>query len=652
MGAVQSLADRGRLVPTGEPGGPGESPVYRSSHCYAENGGELISTFAAQPVSFTPIELLRRSSITHPERDCVGQRTIRADGTPGGYVWTSYKTFYARCLAMGRALLLLGLQRGDRIGIYSSNSQYWQMASFGAYTVGMVTVPVYDSLGKGAAQYITNHAEVQVLFVSPANFEKAISIIPELETLKHIVVCTDGDPPSAACELPIHSAGELLRRGEASDAPLEFSQPDELAVIMYTSGSLGVPKGCELTGRNVVGGASSLAKINASIGRGDTFLSFLPLAHIYGMAIELFVYATGARVGFARGPVKDLVSDIQSLQPTLIIVVPRLVNRICEGMKAKIAEKPAIVRAILRWAMNQKVAALRQNGPHSIILDALLFTAFREALGGCVRLLINSGAPILKDVFEFFCATVTPNVIQGYGLTETCCGITVQEVPAFDPTTVGSVGQGCDIKLRAVEGTHYSPAADPPSGELLVRGPVVFRGYYKQPALTDSVFTDRWFATGDVCSFTPEGEVKVIDRVKQLVKLSQGEYLSMTALNDYYGCADIAQFVFVYAHSMYDQPIAVVFPKPEKILEWEGAGIKDIKNDPRVHKEITESLARVHEERKLRGFERIAGIIVDTVEPTIENGLLTPSMKPQYAAFKRKYEADLLALYERIRASP
>jgi long-chain acyl-CoA synthetase len=652
MGAVQTLADRGRLVPTGEPGGPDESPVYRSSHCYTENGGELISTFAIQPVSFTPIELLRRSSIMHPELDCVGQRSVRADGTAGAYVWTNYRDFYAKCLAMGRALLSLGLQRGDRIGIYSSNSQYWQIASFGAYAVGMVTVPVYDSLGKGAAQYIANHAEVQVLFVSPANFEKAVAIVPELETLKHIVVCTDGDPPEADCSLPIHSAGALLQTGAASDAQLEFSQPDELAVIMYTSGSLGVPKGCKLTGRNVVAGASSLAKINASIAPGDTFISFLPLAHIYGMAIELFVYATGARVGFARGPVKDLVSDIQSLQPTVIIVVPRLVNRICEAMKEKIAEKPAIARHILSWAMNQKLKALRQNQPHSVILDALLFTAFRDALGGCLRLLINSGAPILKDVFEFFCATVTPNVIQGYGLTETCCGITVQEVPAFDPTTVGSVGQGCDIKLRAVEGTFYSPAADPPSGELLVRGPVVFQGYYKQQELTDLVFTDHWFATGDVCCFTPDGEVKVIDRVKQLVKLSQGEYLSMTALNDYYGCADIAQFVFVYAHSMYDMPIAVVFPKPEKVREWQDAGIRDIRNDPRVHREINDSLARVHEQRKLRGFERIAGVLVDTVEPTIENGLLTPSMKPQYAAFKRKYEADLLALYERIRASP
>jgi long-chain acyl-CoA synthetase len=356
------------------------------------------------------------------------------------------------------------------------------------------------------------------------------------------------------------------------------------------------------------------------------------------------MYAQGARVGFARGGVAQLVEDLLALQPTFCIAVPRLLNKLCDGMRARIAQRPLWLQATLRWAMAAKVRAYRANRPHSLLLDALLFREFRAALGGRVRALICGGAPVVLDVFEFLGATVSPNIIQGYGLTEVACGLAVQELPAGDGQTVGACSPGVEIKLRAVSGTQYNPRAlVEPAGELLVRGPVLFRGYYKREDLTKEVFVGGWFATGDVCRITRGGELQIIDRAKQLVKLCQGEYISMTVINDAYGEADVASFVYVYANPRFDRLVAVVFPNARKLEEWEG---RDLNSDPVVKNEIVESLKRVADARGLRGFERIASFIVDPVAPTVENKLMTPSFKPQFAALKDKYETKLLNLLE------
>jgi long-chain acyl-CoA synthetase len=313
-------------------------------------------------------------------------------------------------------------------------------------------------------------------------------------------------------------------------------------------------------------------------------------------------------------------------------------------MQAKIAARPQWMQAVLRWAMRQKIQCYRENRPHSLLLDALLFRPFRAGLGGRLRAIISGGAPVMQDVFEFLCATVSPNIIQGYGLTEVSCGLAVQELPATDARTVGACSPGVFIKLRPVPGTDYDPRAElEPTGELMVRGPVIFQGYYKRDDLTAEAIIDGWFATGDVVKITRGGELQIIDRAKQLVKLSQGEYLSLTTLGDAYSDADIASFVYVYASPLHDRPVAVVFPNQGKLDEWKG---RELDKDPQVREEILASLKRIADARGLRGFERITSFIVDTDTPTQQNGLMTPSFKPQFAALRKKFEARLLKLYE------
>ena len=650
MGQVQSTSSPPRCVKTGEMGNPGESAIYRNFHVYEDNGGNFITSFRSQPESHTPIEVLKTSSVKFADNPCVGERKILPDGTAGAYEWTTYKDFYEECLAVGRGLITdLGLQRGDKVGIYSVNSKFWQMVSFGAYSVGIVVVPVYDSLGADAAEYIVNHSELKVIFASNAKYPNSVKILPKTPNVTHLVVLSDHIPIEPESPVPVKKVTDILEAGRKSDIKNEFGKPDELALLMFTSGSTGLPKGCMISHSNIVAGASGLASVNASVSPKDVHLSFLPLAHIYANCVELVMYAQGCRVGFARGGVAELVDDINALQPTILIAVPRILNKVAATMKAKIEKLPGPMRSLVKWSFDKKIQAMKQNRASSLVLETIVFGKFRSALGGKLRIVISGGAPILPEIFDFFCAAVTPNIIQGYGMTEVSSAIAVQEIPASNTATVGPCVLSCEFKLRPVEGTNYDPTSEvEPSGELLVRGPVVFKGYYNRPDLENETFVDGWFPTGDVVKLTKENHIQIIDRAKQLVKLSQGEYLSLSTLNELYSMCDLLEFIYVYANSLYDQPVAVCFPKSEKIKQWEAEGIKDVCTDRKVHKEIIEGLNKIFVQRKLRGFERIKYIIVDTYQPTIENGLLTPSMKPQFAALRKRYEQQITELYQQI----
>jgi long-chain acyl-CoA synthetase len=282
----------------------------------------------------------------------------------------------------------------------------------------------------------------------------------------------------------------------------------------------------------------------------------------------------------------------------------------------------------------------------SLLLDLVVFRSFREALGGRARLIVSGGAPIRPDVYDFLIAAVTPNIVQGYGLTEVAAAVAVSEVPQLGPCDNGAVSQAAHVKLASVPGMNYDPRGRPMRGEVLVRGPGVFRGYYKDSDLTQEVLDDEgWYRTGDIGGFTEDGYLQIVDRVKQLVKLSQGEYVSLTALADAYGAAPGIRNVFVYADSHHDAPLAVAVPGPELIEQWKEKGIVKFVGNAQAERYVQELFARTAEEQRLRGFERVAAVLLDDEEFSVENGLLTPSMKPQWPSLKKKYEASLIELY-------
>ncbi|EAY04705.1 AMP-binding enzyme family protein [Trichomonas vaginalis G3] len=624
----------------------GYSPIYRNNHCFFENGGEFISTFRCCPHVETMPDLIKTSAGKWPDEPAVGERAKNPDGTMGEYKWLPYRDFYQQVLAFGRGLLEMGLKRGDHIGIYSSNSIWWETINFGAGSVGICIVPIYDSLGPTAAEFIIEDAGCSVIFTSEYKLPQSIEISHKTGIVKKIVQMSDKVPGQSLPNVEFDSCQHVLEMGRNSTQKNEFSLPDDDAIIMYTSGSTGTPKGCPLTQKNIIAGAASFVQLGVGVTPDDCYLSFLPLAHIYAVVCELIGFAHGAHIGYTRGVVKYLVEDIQMLKPTAMIVVPRLLNRISEGMKSQIEKKPKWLQYIINKAIDYKANQILNGKPTSWILDRLIFDNFRQALGGKLRLVVNGGAPIMDNVARFCAAALTPNIIQGYGLTETAAGVLVQEVPLWDTKSVGACGLACEIKLNAVPGTNYDAKGKNPTGEILVRGPNIFKGYYKRPDLTKEAFDeDGWFMTGDVATLNDDMHMTIIDRIKNLVKLCQGEYISLTSLNEIYAFCEKTLFVFVYADPQHDFPVALCVPKKEVVDEWKAKGINDVVNSKECKDELIKALEDVKDKYHLRGFERIQRVLIDLEEPTIENGLLTPSMKPQYAALKAKYEQKLIALY-------
>jgi long-chain acyl-CoA synthetase len=368
------------------------------------------------------------------------------------------------------------------------------------------------------------------------------------------------------------------------------------------------------------------------------YFSLLPLAHIYEFGVQIIMVAQGASIGFSSGSTQNLTDDLAALQPTIICGVPRLWNRIVGSMKERVNALPKALSFLVNYCIGKHLG-------ESLILRALIFKRFAAALGGRVRLIVNGGAPIHPDVYEFLRSAICPNICQGYGLTEVSASVSVSAIPDHCPSSNGPPSLTADLKLRRIDGFNCDPRGIPPTGEVLVKGPQVFRGYYRNEALTKEVLdAEGWFATGDIVRINSDGCLEVIDRVKQLVKLSQGEYISVTTLTEIYGSTAGVASVYVYADSFRDRPIAAVVPSSELVEEWKSNGIEVYIGNKRAEEWVVGLLGNTADKNELRSFERIDSVLLDSDEFSIENGLLTPAMKPQWTSLRKKYEALLLRI--------
>ena len=627
----------------------GESPIFQHSTTFIENGGKLISTFRCIPEANTVCKLIKAANVKYGKFPCIGEREKTNDGNLGKYRWISYSEFYIQVKRFAAGLQMMGLKKGDKVGIYSVNCPWWQRTAFACYVSSLVPVPIYDSLGPGAAEYILEHSECIAVVVSQEKLGALRLAIQSTNENKIRNVMVIGDfQETNENGISYQSCDSVYAdEGKLDDFQFLEPEPDDLGMIMYTSGSTGKPKGCLLTHRNIIAGATGLGCLGCSITPSDTYFSFLPLAHIYALGVEIIMFAQGASIGYYSGSIKNLLDDIASLKPTIICGVPRVWNRIVDGMKTKISQLPQLLQTILSKAMKWKIKQFRENKPYSMIMDTVLFGKFRASLGGRVRLIVSGGAPILPEIYDFLAVTLTPNIVNGYGLTEVCASVSVSEIPTTNAMNIGAVSITSEVKLRAVEGFKYDPRGNPMCGEVMIRGPHVFQGYYKDEQLTREVLDeDGWFASGDIGSITSSGGLQIIDRVKQLIKLSQGEYISLSSLSDIYGNTDGVQNIYVYADSHQDSPLAVVIPDKALIDEWKQSGITDLENSSVAKNEIISRLDATASKSNLRRFERINRILIDTEEFSIDNGLLTPSMKPQWQSLRKKYEAKLLKLAE------
>ncbi|KAK9817123.1 hypothetical protein WJX72_009841 [[Myrmecia] bisecta] len=644
---------------------PALGPVYRN--VLAKDG---FKTLATEGIS-TLYELFQHCVTKHADSPALGSRET-VNGEASDYKWITYSQAGKQVEDLGSALSAVGVQAHGRCGIFGANSPEWMLAMQACNRQSVYCVPLYDSLGENAIEYIVHHSEATIVFVSTAKFGQLVQALPAIkDRVKTVVFWGEGAGDAAnrkAAEdlgLKVYSYTQFIELGRSTPSPPVPPKPEDLCTIMYTSGTTGDPKGVKIPHAmvicNIAGQLAFLRQVEFPLGANDVMLSFLPLAHIFDRAAEECLLYLGAKVGYWRGDIKGLVDDIAALKPTIFIGVPRVFDRIYAGVLAKINQAGGLKAKLFHYGFNRKLHFLNQGFPSnkaSPFFDKLVFSKIKVRLGGRVRIILTGGAPLSRHVEDFLKVTMCCPVVQGYGLTETCAAsfIAVPNNPAMSGT-VGPPLPIFEYRLEGVPEMKYDPLASPPRGEVCIRGPTVFTGYYKQQEKTDEVLdSDGWFHTGDIGEVTPAGALRIFDRKKNIFKLAQGEYIAVEKLESVFKKNPLVEQIWVYGNSFESTLVAVVVPVEEKLMGWaKGAGVSgsftEVVKTPQAQQYVVKELAATGKEGKLKGFEMIKGVILETVQFGVENELMTPTFKLKRPQLQQKYQSAIDDAYKKINAA-
>uniref|UniRef100_A0A671N1N2 Long-chain-fatty-acid--CoA ligase n=1 Tax=Sinocyclocheilus anshuiensis TaxID=1608454 RepID=A0A671N1N2_9TELE len=534
---------------------------------------------------------------------CLGSRQ---PGKP--YKWLSYKELCIFvCCSCSALLHRCHSQTGDKyIGIFAQNRPEWTISELACYTYSLVAVPLYDTLGTEAISYIIDKATISTVICDIA--DKARLILDCVSGRKHsittIVIMENFDSELTA---QAQQKGiEILSLKE-----LEPPKPEDLALICFTSGTTGSPKGAMITHGNVVSNCSAFIKVtevHCMLNQTDIHISYLPLAHMFERVVAGVLLVHGARIGYFQGDIRLLMDDLKTLKPTIFPVVPRLLNRMFDKIFGQ-ANTP-LKRWLLDFASSRKEAELKSGVVRKDSMwDKLIFSKVQASLGGCVRLMITGAAPVSPTVLTFLRAALGCQFYEGYGQTECTAGCTMS-LPG--DWTAGHVGAPlpCNfVKLVDVAEMNYFAANG--EGEVCVKGPNVFQGYLKDPERTsEAIDKDSWLHTGDVGKWLPNGTLKIIDRKKHIFKLAQGEYIAPEKIENIYIHSDPVAQVFVHGDSLQACLVGILVPDPDFLPGWaKKRGIEGSYTEMCKSKElknaILEDIIRLGKEAGLKSFEQV-----------------------------------------------
>ncbi|KAK7337547.1 hypothetical protein VNO77_18128 [Canavalia gladiata] len=655
MNSFAAKVEEGREGTNGE---PSVGPVYRN----------LLSKNEFPPMDpdlNTAWDIFSVAAKKYPQNRMLGWREF-VDAKIGPYNWKTYKEVYDEVQHVGSALRASGAEPGSRIGVYGSNCPQWIVAMEACCAHSLICVPLYDTLGPGAVNFIIDHGEVDFVFVQD---KKVIHLLnrdcKSAQRLKAIVCFTSlkEEEKDKAISLGIkpYSWEEFMHMGKENPSNISPPQPYNICTIMYTSGTSGDPKGVVLTHENITafvrGMDLFMEQFEEKMTVEDVYLSFLPLAHSLDRTIEEYFFHKGASVAYYHGDLNALRDDLMELKPTLFAGVPRVLEKVYEGIKMAVEELNPVRRKVFGMLYKYKLAWMNKGYKQcnaSPLADLLAFRKVKARLGGRVRLVLAGGAPLSSEVEEFLRVTSCAFVCQGYGLTETCGSTTLacpDEMCMLG--TVGPVSVYNELRLEEVPEMSYNPLGNPPCGEICLRGKTVFAGYYKNPELTREAIIDGWFHTGDIGEVQPNGVVKIIDRKKNLIKLSQGEYIAVEHLENVYGITPIVEDVWVYGNSFKSALVAVIVPKEEITKKWAYSNghmspFSELCSLDQLKKYVLSELKMTAERNKLKGFEYIKGIILDPQPFDMKRDLVTPTMKKRRNNMLKYYQAEIDEVYQSL----
>lgn len=607
---------------------------------------------------------LSKSKEEHSDAALFGYRETPGEGE---YLWETYAMIWERVVRLGNALReQLGVGKGDRVGVYGKNCLTWVTMQYAINAAGAVLVPIYDTLGADIVEYVCNHAQVAVVIVADENWTKWELASAKCPSVRHVLRFGVGSFEAVKGEGTVHALAEC---GGLEMNALPSVGLDDLLVIMYTSGTTGAPKGVMLTNGNVLTSIGAayvfFERWNLEFTEKDSLLSYLPLSHIYEQQAEAMLIGKGGRIGYYSGNIKLLLSDLEALKPTVFCGVPRVFARFQQRIEETVAKGSYIKRTLFAWANARQLRAVQS--PATVhrhpVWDALVMNKVKAKLLPNARLCITGSAPMSAQTNDFLRVVLNTPVLQGYGLTETVGGM-ICTAPKQLSGTCGGPLPGGEVRLADLPEMGYTSANTPPQGEVCLRGGAVFKGYYKnEEATADAFDADGWFHTGDVGQWNADGSLQIIDRAKNLFKLSQGEYVSPEALEQEYAKAALVLQIFVFGNSLESTLVAVVVPDEEAALEWgrgNGGGAQSLEEVVKLEgfkKELLGQLLEMHGKSKFKSYEKIRDVVIEIDDRNdlgqafhVDNNLSTPTFKLKRPQLRKKYQLALDDLYAAMKA--
>jgi long-chain acyl-CoA synthetase len=570
-----------------------------------------------------------------------GPRPLFGVKRSGQWTWTTYEEVGRRVDACRGGLASLGIGRGDRVAIVSNNRIDWAVAAYACYGLGAAVVPMYEAqLAREWGFICDDCGAVAVIAATAEIHEKCREFARDVPSLKHVIgLALPADDP--------RSFEAVLAAGARNPVPAVRPEARDTACLIYTSGTTGSPKGVILSHGNI---ASNIGAVHEMMpmGAADRSLSFLPWAHSFGQTCELHaLLSLGASMAICEDLTK-LVEQLPEVQPTLLISVPRIFNRIHDGVRQQIAAKPAPIQRLFHAAL--RAAKARREGRRLgvrerlalALADRLIFSKVRARFGGRLKYAFSGGAALSREVAEFIDG-LGITVYEGYGLTETSPIATANRPGAH---RIGSVGKAIPGVRIAID---RSGTEDPDQGEIVVHGPNVMQGYHNREQDNQAVFTaDGGFRTGDLGHLDADGFLYITGRIKEQYKLENGRYVAPAPLEEQLKLSPYVLNALVYgANRPYN--VALVVPNLEALRKWAtGEGIfaqrdAELLEHPRVVALFLAEADRCAAD--WRGFERIQRVTFTTEDFTTQNGLLTPTLKLKRRVAWQRYGPQIEGLY-------
>ena len=561
------------------------------------------------------------------------------------YDWVTYRDVAKRIDAIRGGLAKIGVQKGDGVAIIDNNSVEWAACCYATYGLGGRFIPMYKAELLKIWKYIITDSGTSVLFVRDKEiYEKVKNWTNEIESLKNIYIINGTGPESLA---------ELEKLGAANPIPAIHPNADDIAGLIYTSGTTGEPKGVLLSHGNFSSNVHACIKNMPMLDEHDRTLSFLPWAHSYGQTAELnTLIRMGGSCGFAEGP-QTIVDDLLLVKPTLLVAVPRIFNRVYDGLHARMNEEGGLAKKLFFMGKNagQKKRDLARDGKSSFITnlkfriaDKLVFSKVRARFGGNMKMTVSSSAALSPNIAEFFFDIGLP-IYEAWGMTEISPAGSSNTPMAYK---IGSVGRAVDKVTFVIDKSVTGPESR--DGELIVYGPNVMKGYHNKPKETAETMTaDGGLRTGDSAYIDKDGFLYITGRIKEQFKLENGKFVYPATIEEEIKLIPYVEFAMVYGLNM---PYTICLVYPDFIVMGKYAKENNLPTDPvemikdeRIVK-LLENAIKNQLEGKFGNYEVPKKILLMSEGFSVDNGMLTQTLKLKRRAVLQKYQSDIDRLYK------